>query len=247
MAADMNSTVVPAVRSRRGRHVRRLYVGVVVAGAAALVAGVAFALTTVTVNLTGTGSAPIGSVTLGSPASTTCAYANLVPGDLTGSGTCSFAITYTGSLDAYLSLSLQIQSKSGSGGTSLYDGTNTSGLSLSISDGQNTYTVPVGGGTVGGSCPATYRCWTSSNDLAAWYDTTSSPPQPNLTFDNGKAVTFTATPIFPTAVGNQYQGATATLTLTAQAVQAGANTLPAGCDESKIGKPCPASGSFTWS
>jgi hypothetical protein len=37
------------------------------------------------------------------------------------------------------------------------------------------------------------------------------------------------------------------VTLTAQAVQAPANPLPAGCTTATIGQPCPATGTFTWS
>jgi hypothetical protein len=222
---------------------RGLYVVAVASAVAALVAGLAAAYLTTTGS--GTGSASTGSVAMSvnAPATHTCTYSSLSPGNLTGSVTCAFSVTYTGSISAFASLTVAIQSKAGSGGHLLYDGTNTSGLTLSISDGHHAFTVPTGAGATGGSCPATFTCWTTANDLAAWY----SGSTPNLTFANANAVTWTVTPLFPAWVKNPYQGGTATLTLTAHAVQAPANPLPAGCTTSTIGQPCPASGTFTWS
>jgi hypothetical protein len=239
MSALFDSTTQPA-GSRRTRRVRVLGLASMAAGAIALVTGVVSAF--LTANGGGVGSATTGSVSLGNPVSTTCNVTNLVPGDLTGSRSCSFGVTYAGSLPASMSLTVQIQSASGSGGTRLYDGTNTSGLTLSISDGHRSFTVPTGAGSTGGSCPAGYTCWTSSNDLAATY----SGSTPSLTFANGNAVTFTVTPLFPKSAGNPYQGARAAVILTAQAVQTGANPLPASCTTSTVGQPCPASGSFSW-
>lgn len=193
----------------------------------------------------GTGSAGAGTValTVNASATKTCGYNALLPGALTGSATCSFAVSYTGSLHAYLSLTVQIQSKAGPGGTPLYDGSGTTGLTLSISDGQHSYAVPTGTGVTGGPCPAGYTCWTAANDLAAWY----SGSTPNLAFASGDSVTFTVTPLFPKTAGNSYQGGTAAVTLVVQAVQATANPLPASCTAAAIGRPCPAAGSFTWS
>ena len=187
-------------------------------------------------------------VVLTTPVTRTCNYAALVPGDLVGSATCSLATTYTGVMAAYVSLTVAIRSKTGPGGVPLYDGTNNSGLTLTVSDGRNSYSVPTGSGTTGsgttgGSCPSGFRCWTSAYDLAGWYSNNT----PNVTFTKGNAVTFTVTPRFPKSVGNSYQGGSATLTLTVQAVQAPSNPLPPSCGTSTIGKPCPATGTFSWS
>jgi hypothetical protein len=227
--------------SRRTRRLRRLGLASVAAGAAALVAGVVYAFLQASGG--GFGSASTGSVSIGSPATTACTVTNLAPGDLTGSQHCSFGVTYSGSVSAYMSLTVEIQATSGSGGSLLYNGTNTSGLTLSISDGHNTFAVPTGAGTVGGTCPAGKRCWTASNDLAAWY----SGSTPSLAFGSGNAVTWTVTPLFAKTAGNGYQGGGATVKLTAQAVQAAANPLPASCTTSTVGQACPASGTFTWS
>jgi len=225
----------------RPRRLRRLGLASAAAGAAALIAGVAYAF--LTANGGGPGSAATGSVSIGSPVSTTCPLPNMVPGDLTGSRTCSFGVTYTGSLDAYMSLTVQVQTAKGSGGTALYPGSATMGLTLSISDGHNNFTVPTTGGTTGSPCPTGYTCFAANNDLAAWY--TGSTP--TLAFSNGKTVTWTVTPLFPKTTDNHYQGAKANVTLIAQAVQTGANTLPSGCTTSTIGQPCAETATFQWS
>jgi hypothetical protein len=194
----------------------------------------------------GTGSASTGGVAIGINAPTThaCSYGALAPGDLTGAATCTFSVSYTGSIPASVSLTVAVRSQAGPGGHLLYDGSGSAGLALSISDGHHAFTVPMGAGTTGGSCPLGSTCWTTPNDLAAWYSVST----PNLTFTNASpAVTWTVTPLFPKTAGNAYQGATAILTLTAQAVQAPANPLPPGCTISTIGTPCPASGGFAWS
>lgn len=227
-----------------GRRLRIAGVAALIAGAAALVGGVAHAL--LTANGSGSGFASTGSValTVNSSATHTCAYPSLAPGDLTGSGNCQLAVTYSGSLSAYVSLTVQIQAKAGSGGAALYNGSNTSGLTLSISDGHHSFLVPTGAGATGGSCPTGYTCWTAANDLAATY----SGSTPTLTFTSGSAATWTVTPVFPRTSGNPFQGGQALVTLTAQAVQGSpANPLPASCTTSTIGTPCAASGGFTWS
>jgi hypothetical protein len=223
---------------------RGLYVIGLAAALGAVVAGVTFGY--LSASGSGSGSASTGgvAVSINAPATHTCTYTALVPGNLTGSATCALSVTYTGSISAFMSLTVAVQSKAGPGGHTLYDGSGNAGLTLSISDGHHAFTVPTGAGTTGGSCPVGFTCWTTANDLAVWYSGTA----PNLTFTSASpAVTWTVTPLFPKTVGNTYQGATAALTLTAQAVQAPANPLPAACTTSTIGLSCPASGGFAWS
>lgn len=236
----------PSAGTDRTWRWRALYFAAVTATVGGLVVG--FASATVSAMGPGTGSASTGSVAMriNAPATHACSYGSLLPGELTGSATCTLSVTYTGSISAYLSLTVQVQSKAGAGGDLLYDGTNTSGLTLSISDGHNNFTAPTGSGTTGGSCPAGCTCWTAANDLAAWY----SNGTPSLTFSNGDGLTFAVTPLFPGTVGDARQGGAATVTLTVQAVQAPANPLPVApvaCTVFTIGQPCPASGTFTWS
>jgi hypothetical protein len=242
MTELLDATGQPVGSSRRTWRWRATHVAGVVLAAAGLATGLASA----TLNATGsgTGSASTGSVVMSanSAATRTCSYGSLLPGDLAGSATCALSVTYTGTLTAFMSLTVQVQAKAGPGGAAVYNG-NTNGLTLSISDGHSSFTVPAGPGTTGGSCPAGFTCWTAANDLAAWY----SNAVPNLTFSAGGSVTFTVTPSFPKTAGNGYQGATAAVTLIAQAVQAPGNPLPSGCTTATIGQPCPATGTFTWS
>jgi hypothetical protein len=210
----------------------------------ALTAGLAFGYFTDTG--TGTGSATVGSVSLAvnSPATTTCSYTNLLPGDLTGTETCALSVSYTGTGTAYVSLTIAVQSNAGSGvgAKTLFDPNDNDGLLLSITDGTSSFSVPTGSGTTAGCTPMGSTCWTESNDLAAWYS--SGPSTAHLAFTStSPAVTWTVTPLFTTTVGNAYQGASATLTLTATAVQTEGNTLPATCTTSTIGLPCAG----TWS
>ena len=233
----------PAAGARRSWRWRGLYFAGVMLAAAGLVTGLASA----TLNATGggTGSASTGSVVLGinAAATRTCSYGSLLPGDLTGAAPCALSVTYTGTLTAFLSLTVQVQAKAGPGGSALYNG-NAGGLTLAISDGHNSFTVPAGPDTTGGSCPSGFTCWTAANDLVAWYSVGAAA---NLKFSSGDSATFTVTPGFPKTAGNGFQGGTAAVTLTAQAVQAPGNPLPPGCTTSTIGEPCPASGTFTWS
>jgi hypothetical protein len=226
-----------------GRRWRGLYF----AAAAVAVAGIAGGIAAATIAATGSGagSASTGSVTMSINASAThaCRYRALLPGQLTGSARCTLSVTYTGSLPAHLSLTVRIRSTAGASGHLLYDGTNTTGLTLSISDGHTGFRVPTGPGRTGGSCPAHYRCWTARNELAAWYGNRG----PGLEFRAGDALTVGVTPRFGDAADHAYEGATATVTLSVQAVQAPANPLPATCTVSTIGQPCPARGSFVWS
>jgi hypothetical protein len=234
----------PAAGARRSWRWRGIYVAATVLAVTGLVTGLASA----TLNATGSGagSASTGSVAIGvnSAATRSCSYGSLLPGDLTGAGSCALSVSYTGTLTAFLSLTIGVQAKPGRGTAPLYDGTNASGLTLSVTDGHNSFTVPTGPGSTGGSCPSGFTCWTAANDLAAWYGGNGAP---SVTFTGGTPVTFTVTPSFPRTVGNAYQGGTATVTLTAQAVQAPGNPLPPGCSTATIGRPCPAAGTFTWS
>ena len=226
---------------------RRAYLSLLAAWTA--IAGAGLVLAYLGATGSGSGSAATGSVALtvnGPPATRSCSYSLLVPGDLAGTATCALSISYAGSLSAWVSLTVMVQSRSGSGGRALYDGSNSTGLTLAISDGTNSYTVPAApaySGTTGGTCPTGYTCWTAPNDLAAWYGGTGT----SLAFASGNGVTWTVTPRFPSGAGNPYQGGAAVLTLTAAAVQTAANPLPGGCTTATVGRPCPAAGSFTWS
>ena len=229
------------------RRLRIAAIAALIAGAAALVGGVVHAVLTATGSGSGFASTASLALTVNTPATFACTLPDIKPGDLPSPTslphTCQMSVQYSGSIQAFVSLTVQIQSQAGTGGTPLYDGTNSTGLTLSISDGHNTFVVPTNPGSTGGSCPAGFTCWTASNDLAATY----SGSTPSLAFSNGNTATWTVTPVLQTTVGSAYMGGTALVLITAQAVQAPANALPSGCTTSTIGRPCPASGGFSWS
>jgi hypothetical protein len=232
-------------RTWRSWRWRGAYVVVLVAAVGALVAGIAYGA--LTASGLGTGSASTGSVTLTTTASHTCSYTTppLTPG--TSMTACSFQVTYGGSISAYVGLDVLIETTKGSGvgAHTLYDGSNSTGLTFSIIDnGGKSFTVPTSATTCPAGAPAGSICYELDDELAAWYGGST----PSLTFTNtSPAVTWTITPNFPKTAGNAYQGATASLVLTALAVQAPANALPGTCTTSTIGKSCPANGSFAWS
>lgn len=233
------------MKRRRDAHTRRMLRLLggfsLIAGVAALGGGVAYSYFTSTG--AGSGTAQVGTLALSvnAPATNSCTYNALTPGDLTGSATCALSVTYQGGISAYVSLTIDVRSQAGSGGHTLYDPAGGSGLTFAIADENGTtYDVPTGTGTTGGSCPTGYTCWTAPYDLAA--PPSTGTPSPG--FSDGDQATFTVTPYFLTTAGNSYQGASAVLTLTAQAVQAPGNTLPNSCT---IGQPCLGGGSFSWS
>jgi hypothetical protein len=194
--------------------------GITAVGAAAtLVAGVTFGLFSATspnpqANTFAAGT--VALVTLGQPASTSCTVGPMAPGDQsTGFPTnnqqtspktapCTFAVDYTGTLPAYIGVSLITT------GTGLYDGT-TSGLQFQISGGTTSYTTA-------GQIHAN----TTTSPLYVTTDPASSPTAPTLH-------TFTVDYGLPQLTGNTYQGLNTTLTITVYAVQASNNNTATGC------------------
>ena len=193
----------------------------------------------------GTGSASTGGVLLrvDERATRTCRLRLLVPGGLARAARCALAVRYGGSIPGYLSVSVTIRSKAGTGGRPLYDGSRTSGLRLMLGDGHRRYVVPAGSGRRGPRCPAGFTCWRIPHDLAAWY----WRGRPHLIFLAGRRARFTLRAAFARSAGNGYQGGSAVVRLIASAVQAPANPLPRHCTIATIGRPCPGLRRFTWS
>lgn len=191
----------------------------------------------------GRGLATAGTVAMRVNGSGTrvCDYGLLAPGDLTGSATCTLSVTYHGSIPAYLALTIRINSKAGPGGAPLYDGTNVTGLTMRLKEGRHSFMVPTGPGSTGKPCQTGFTCWMAPHELA-----TAGADHADLVFRRGDTVTFTLAPRFAAATGNSYQGGKAKVALIVQAVQAPANPLPVTCNVTTIGRPCPASGTFTW-
>ena len=200
-----------------------------VAAVATLVAGVTFGL--FTSSQTQTNGFTAGTVTLSQGASSTCTVNSVMPGD---GGSCDLATTYAGN-SAYEALDILIATKSG-GGTGQTSALYTpagGGLSVGISDGTTTYTVP----TVSTTCPAPYdvggyTCYGLSNELLRSSGSTVA------------SNTFTTTWSLPSGTDNTYQASSAAIVLNAHAVQAANNTI--GCVSQTAGQSCVPSGGFAW-
>jgi hypothetical protein len=224
----------------RTKRWRALFFGGLALTVSSLFAGMAYAYFT----STGSGSTQgyVGGFALtenGPPATRTCSYPHLVPGDLTGApaSACALSVIFAGTGTAFLSLDVLIETQAGSGGSTLYHA-NSAGLTFTITDdGGSSFAVPATPTTCPGTAPAGSTCYESDHELAAWY------PGSNPGFTNAKSATWTVTPSFPTTVQNPYQDGSAQMTLTAHAVQAEDNPVPGSCT---VGHPCPAGGGFTW-
>lgn len=203
--------------------------GITAAGAvAALVVGSTLGLFSST-PASETNSFAAGTVTLSSDATGACTTTtNIAPGD---GGTCTFKATYSGSLPAYIGLNVLIETQAGSGGTKLYNpADSTKDLSVTISDGLTTYTIPATATTCSGA-PAGSTCYELDNELVS--DTPAS----------GGTTTWTTTWSLPTASGNGYQGGAAQVILTAHAVQSAHNPNSGTTDT----PGAPTGGDITWS
>ena len=262
MTATMPSPQ-PATRRRRFGNWWRVLGGIsLAASAGALVATFAFgALAT---NGQGTGSASTASVSLTQSAKKTCVVGPMQPGDGTISPgqpnasanevQCQFTVTYGGSIPAYLGLSVTIASthaglpaKQDDGITppaapGLYD-SSVNGLQVLIKDNQSTPTVYMNSN---GSQSNTTGAGTT---LGGSVTTGANPSATNLlvstsTFSSSAQVEFTVDYYLPalmgSSVGNSYEAAASSITLSVRAVQSAGNSTSA-CS---AGRPCSG---VTWS
>lgn len=174
-----------------------------------------------------------GTVTLTKVSTDTCTFDNMNPGDT--SPTCSYTVDYTGSVQAFLLLNVSTSSQAGSGGTPLLDGTAT-GLQVNINDAAAADNAPGTGpnsnqmfsiGSVSCSSPTT--CSSSAPDQEVLYN--SSNTHNWVTY--GQNATFDVSGYLPLTAGNGYQGGSATVTLTAWAIQVANNDNCGGS-----GSPC---------
>lgn len=228
--------------ARVGRKWRLIAAITLATAVAAIAGGLAYGF--LNVNGSGTGSASTGSVSFGTPVQSTCNYSKMVPGDAIGP--CTLAVTYSGSLTAYEALSVLIETKAGTaaGARTLFDPATGNGLTMTLKDNQSspvTYTIPTTIAGCPGSAPAGSTCYELDHELVS----TSAVSSPN-------PVTFTLTPVFAKTTKNPYEGGTASVILTVNAVQAPANSLSCSSTAPSVsppsaGKPCTQSGTFSWS
>lgn len=209
----MTLTPIPVVKRRRSFKWRALVAVSLAAVAAVLAITLAFGSQNTTAG-SSTGSATTGSVTIGNPTSTTCPIYNMQPGDSstgyrpTPAGQtdpqtqpCSFSVTYSGNLPAYIGLGAATT------GTGLYDGTGN-GLQFQISDNHTSYTNSGAINTNSASSPL-YVAADAGNDSVTY--------------------TFTVNYALPRISPSTYRGLNTTLTLTVYAVQSGGNGLSSAC------------------
>ena len=165
-------------------------------------------------------NAAAGTVTLSTGTSSACNATNVAPGKPISN--CTLSMTYNGDSDAYFGLDVFVAAKAGSGGTALYNPSDAlHALSVSISDGSTTYTIP----TTATTCPSSgtytlahgYTCYQLDNELVS-----------TNAFSTGATRTFTTSASLPTgtaAAENPYQGGSASVVLTAHATSAANQTV----------------------
>jgi hypothetical protein len=242
--------------------------GVATVGAAAtLIAGTTFGLFSAQAP-SGNSTFSSGSVSVSNDAaSVPCPITNAVPGDNSGASPCTFKIANASTVPSYAAVDVFIATGKAAtvpqtyGSTAtvtpkdLYDGTNTTGLTFTITDGSaNSFTVPVGPGNAVScaglaatdpfkaastalSSPSADSCYVIKNLLLS----TSAVPAATTTIS-----TLSAAWSIPAAAGNAYQGADALLQFNAHSVQSGNNTL--NCTTTAtVGAACAPNGTFSWS
>jgi hypothetical protein len=212
------------------------------AGLLALVVALSLTATAVTLALFSAASASeadsfaAGAVTLVNSAITTCPVSGLLPG--ASPQTCTFTATYSGSASAYLAADVLIETQAGSGGSKLYDpsdSANDLAITITSSSPSVTYTAPTSPTTCPGSAPGGSTCYELDNELVA------------TTAFSSAAVTFSVAAAVPATSTTGYQGGAAQIILTTHAVQSGGGNALSCTTTPAAGSPCAASGSFNWS
>lgn len=214
---------------------KRLALSLVAAGAVTvLVGGASFALFSSSAQSQNNTFAA-GTVKLKEGTSTVCTVENIAPGDGTFTSSqlgttadhepCTYDLVYSGSLSAWVYVNVSVTSSSGSdanaagiGTEPLYDGT-SAGLDVIIKDYRSNR-IHLGSGTLTPATATAPASYTSSDNHQLLGKFTAT----NL--DNTDRITTNWA--LPHDAGNGYQGGTASITITAKAVQARNNTNGSG-------------------
>ena len=178
-------------------------------------------------------------MTLTSDTSGACNVAAMLPG--ASPTPCTLKATYSGSVSAYMGLDVLIETQAASGGTKLYNPTDSANdLQIAITDNQGspvTYTVP----TTATTCPL-------DRPLRLDLLRTRRRARQHAGLAPSTVVTFSTSVTLPTGSATGYQGGKAQIILTAHAVQAGNNGSTASCT---AGQECdstsPGAGAPRWS
>jgi hypothetical protein len=220
-----------------------------IAAGSTFFAGVTLGLFSSAGHSSGSNTFTAGVVSFGSPVSATCAINPMSPGDAStgwsppGSyATCTYKVTYSGNVPAFLGLDVTITGVAGtpvapytgttpSAAPGLFDGT-TNGLQLLVTDTSATNFLNNTTYQNQSGSPVTLSSSSSATDLLI-----SRTPITNAGTD-----TVTVNYKLPTAASNAYNSASSTIVLVIHAVQSDHNALPVGC---AAGNVC--STSFNWS
>ena len=209
-----------------------------VAAAAALAAGITFGIFSATSASQATQFAA-GKVTLSSDTSGACNVASILPGS--SPTPCTLKATYSGTVPAYMSLDVLVETQSGTGGIKLYNPADpANALQITIKDDQGspvTYTVPTTATLCPLGAPGGSTCYELDDELVSLAGLAPST-----------VVTFSTAVSLPTGSATGYQGGKAQIILTAHAVQAANNGSTASCTP---GHECdttsPGAGAPRWS
>lgn len=239
------------VKTRRRRAARLAAVLASLGAATSLVAGVTLGIFSSAGNSGGSGANTFtaGVVSFGSPVTTTCSINPMSPGDAStgwspagSAATCTYQVTYSGNVNAFLGLDLSITSVAGSpvapyGGTTpaaaagLFDGT-SNGLQVLVTDSASTNFLN----------NTTYQNQAGSAVALSATSSVTGLLISRTAMTNGGTDTVTVNYKLPTSASNAYNLASSTIVLQIHAVQADNNTLPVGC---AAGKTCTSG--FSWS
>jgi Camelysin metallo-endopeptidase len=264
LLAILAIVIAHATRSRRAKAGSKAIIGrrgsmkrnrLKVALGLVAVAAVASASVGVTMALYSTKATQVntfasGTVTQTTAGSTACSATQMAPGDT--ATTCTFAITYAGSISGYMALDVFIATgKNPATGTwtDLYnrsDGANGTQITVTdnsavsyISGGATPTVLPSSSCSSGSPDGLSYstgndNCYLLSNLLVS----TSA-------FSNGGTKTFTTTVTLPAAEPATTQGGIATVVLSVHAVQSAHNTLSC-TTTATAGSQCTQNAPFSW-
>ncbi|MDQ1392733.1 MAG: hypothetical protein QOF30_1710 [Acidimicrobiaceae bacterium] len=237
------------MRNRRAKRAATVAAALLSLGATGtFVAGVTFGLFSSAGHVSGNNTFTAGVVSFGSPVSTTCAITPMSPGDAStgwspagSNATCTYQVTFSGNVPAFLGLDLTITGAAGtpvapyggstpSAASGLFDGT-ANGLQLLVTDSATNFVNNTTYQNQAGT-PVSLSSTSSVTDLLI--SRTAST--------NGATDTITVNYKLPTSASNAYNSASSTIVLVIHAVQANNNALPVGC---AAGNVC--SSGFNWS
>ncbi len=180
-----------------------------------------------------------GTVSLSSSAGSSCLASNLLPGATPAS--CTLTANYQGTAPGYLGIDVLIETKSGNGGTKLYnpsDQVHALQVSVTSAAPSVTFTVPTIATTCPSGAPSGSTCYEIDHELVSTTPLTAATAP----------VTFSTSVSLPSGTTTGYRGGTAQVIVTAHAVQSSHNGSTASCVAgSRCDTTSPGPSSLNWS